>query len=578
MTAIVEFKNFSFTYLGSKEPALKNVNLEIEKGEVVGLIGPTGSGKTTLLMALNGLVPKVFVGFQKGDVIVNGLNTRDYSVSELAQYVGIVLQNPATQLFALRVWDDVAFGPSNLGLSEREIYERVEYALEATRLKGFEHRDPNTLSGGEQQSLAIAGILAMRPKVLALDEPIAMLDPIGKQRVLSVIREIKEKFGTTTIISEAGADIEALSEFVDRMVLINHGEIILDGDPEEVLQSNIFEKIGIERPQVTELFLKMRRIYPDVPIPASLNDAIEIIRKICRGKKLRIRRKVLKESEIVNIKKPVIKVKNVHYVYPPNIHALRGVSLEIYEGEIVAIIGQNGSGKTTLALNLVGLLKPTNPDAQIIVDGIDVIKSPLREIITHINYVFQNPDNQLFTRTIYEELSFGPSQLELPQEVIEQRINEVARLLDIKEHLSEYIARIPYNLKSIVSIASVLTLKPRILIIDEPTTGLDIATIRKIMNVLIRMVNSQELKALIIITHDMDTVANYCTRVIAINKGKVLLDGPTREVFRKAETLQQASLSPPQITLLGQKLKDLNFPEDVLSVDEMYEFLKEVID
>lgn len=568
----VRFEDFTFTYIGQKKAALKDVNLKIEGGKV-GIIGPTGSGKTTLLMALNGLVPHTDVGDQKGDVVVMGLNTRDHTVSEMARHVGLVMENPVTQLFSLTVIDDVAFGPSNLGLPLDEIKKRLEFALEAARLKGFEKRDPNDLSGGEQQSLAIADILAMEPKILAMDEPICMLDPMGKSRVLSLIKRLADEGKVTIIISESGADIDDVVGHMDRVIVLHHGEIVLDDSPADALQSDLFEEAGIGYPQVTELFLRLRDKKPDIPIPVTLEEATEYIREEFERKKVKvsevIQARPKREVHVQPEAEPIIKVRNLHHVYPPDIEALRGVSLDIYEGEIVGLIGQNGSGKTTLAYHLVGLLKPTNPDAKVIVDGIDVTKEPISKTIEHINYVFQNPDSQLFAEKVLDEIAYGPKNLELPEEEIERRVAEAMKLFNIEGYGSSYTINLSRDLKTFVAISSILTMKPKILLIDEPTTGLDVKGVNKVMEVLLNLRNTGH--TVIIISHNMKLIAKYCDSVVVLKDGNVLTAGSAREVFSNTDVVKKANILPPLITQLAQDLKE--FPPDILTVDEMYNTL-----
>jgi len=567
----VEFKNFSFTHVGQEKPVLRDITFKIAEGSAVGIVGRAGSGKSTLLKALNGLVPKIDTGYQDGDVIVDGLNTKDHDVPELAKHVGLVLDNPVTQLFCLTVEDDIAFGPANLSLSDEEIMERKRFALESTRLVGFETRNPSDLSGGEQQSCAIAGILAMGPKIIAMDEPIAMLDPVGKRRVVSVLQEVAKRYKSTIIVSESGADIEVIAGYVDRMILLHDGEVILDAPTREALKSDLMEEVG--RPQATELFLRLRKIKPGIPIPITLEEAVGYLRDELKAGKMEIPKGIPAESRAKKVerpKEPIIRVRNLHHVYEGGVRALRGVDLNIYEGEIVGLIGQNGSGKTTLSLHLVGILRPTNPDAEVIVEGLNVHdpKTPVSEIIKHINYMFQNPDDQLFSEKVGDEIAFGPKMIGLPEDEIKKRVAEALKVFDIEGHENDYIARLPRNLKTYVSMGSILSLKPKILIIDEPTTGLDRRGILAVMDVLTGL--HREGRTILIITHSMETVARYCSRVVVMKEGKILIDGPTREAFSKPEALEEAFIRPPQITQLGQRLMDLGFPPDMLTVDEMY--------
>jgi energy-coupling factor transport system ATP-binding protein len=249
----IEYKDFSFRYIHQKGKALDDITLDIDSGSVIGILGPAGAGKSTLVKALNGLVPSVDIGYQDGDVIVEGFNTREHEVNHMAHHVSVVLQNPEVQIFLTRVRDDVAFGPANLGIPREEVFERVDKALVETELVPMADRNPNDLSGGEQQALAIAGVLAMEPTVMAFDEPISMLDPIGKEHVMNVMRQVTELRKTTSVTTESGADIEAIAEVVDELILLDEGKLVMRGTPHEVLVSDEVFSAGVGRPQVTDL-------------------------------------------------------------------------------------------------------------------------------------------------------------------------------------------------------------------------------------------------------------------------------------------------------------------------------------
>lgn len=574
----IEAKEFSFRYLhqAEGEKALSNLTFEVEEASVVGIIGRAGAGKSTLVKSLNGLVPKVDLGYQEGDMIVDGLNTRQYDVNQLARHVGIVLQNPEVQIFSLTVRDDVAFGPANLGLPREEIFQRVAEAISAAELEQLVDRNPNDISGGEQQCLAIAGILAMQPKIMAFDEPISMLDPLGKQRVMNILKQVTRRSGTTSITTESGADIEAVAEVVDRIITIDQGKLLLDGDPATVLQDDRIQQIGVGRPQVTELFLQLRKKGINFErIPITLADAENLLKNKLHqlGVKRLIRPHDFRLQQFNHFGPAVVEVENLHHFYNPQVHALKGVSFEIPERQIVGIIGQNGSGKTTLARHLVGLLKPTNKDSVLKVKGTDIKKLRLDKIIRMINYVFQNPDDQLFAETIWDEIAFAPRMIDLSEDEVKRLTEEAMRVFDLETHKDRYIFGLDEDLKTYLSISCILPLKPDILLIDEPTTGLDEQGEVKMMQSL-RHLRDQMGKTIVIITHNMKTVGNHCDRVLVMSKGNLILDGTPREVFANEEKLLDADILPPQITRLGKALsKDFGCPKDVLTVDEMVEIL-----
>ncbi|RLG02492.1 MAG: ABC transporter [Thaumarchaeota archaeon] len=575
---IIKISNFSFIPPWSEEPILKNINLEIEQGEMIVILGDAKSGNRYLIQALNGIVPRETGGKVKGEIIVDGLDVSKTPIEKISEHLVVLLPDPAVQVVAPTVESDVAFGPANLGLSTEEIQERTKYALRVARLEGFEKRNPRTLSGGECQSLVIAGLIAMKPKIIAMIDPVAMLDPIGKERIYQVIRSLNKEYGMTVIVSESGMNVEPLFEIASRVIVMHKGEIITEGAPEEIVKNELARKLGI--PQISELFLRIREYDPSLPVPVKLEDAVKYIKERYKDKRLTIEK--AKRQKIWMIKdkcrrKPIIHIKNLHHIYPghPPVHALNGVSLDIYPGEFVGIIGQNGSGKTTLALHLVGILKPTNPDCEILVDGVDPREVSTREIIRHINYVFQNPSRQFFSLTVKDELAFGLKNLGYPQEEIEKLSRESLRYFGVEEYYDWYVPHLPRDVITYVAEAAIAAMNPKILIVDEPTGGLDTEGALKMMESLVRL--NKAGKTIIIITHDMKVIAQYVTRVIVIHQGKIFLDGTPREVFSKRDLLKSIWLKPPQITEFCQELRDMGFPDDVLSIDEAYNLFREFL-
>jgi len=573
-------KNFSFQYLqqAEGEKALNDITLELNNGSIVGILGRAGAGKSTFVKALNGLCPQVEIGIQEGDLFIEGENTRDKEVNELARKVGIVLQNPEVQIFSLSVWDDVAFGPSNLGMPREEIVRRVERSLNALELTSMANRSPNNLSGGEQQLLAIAGVLAMEPRVLAFDEPVSMLDPIGKEQVLKAMFSVTEKSEGVSLITESGADIEAVTEFINYIVVLEEGKVVAQGKPAEVLQKDLMNEIGVGRPQVTEIFMGLKNSDIDMgEIPITLNQASDSLSKKLDSAGI----KEIKIPPIEDVNKrefgeTVIEVKNLHHMYKSGVHALRGVSFSIPRGQIVGIIGQNGSGKSTLAKHLVGLLKPTNKDVVLKINDLDCMnkKTKLEDIIKVSNYIFQNSDDQLFAETAIQEVQFAPTMLEMSPNQMKKEVREAMDVFGLWPHRKRYVYGLDEDLKTYLAIACVLPMHPEILLIDEPTTGLDTKGELLMMESLHRL-NEEFGKTIVIITHNMKTVANHCDRAIVLSKGCLILDGTPKEVFTQNEELIKADIYPPQVTRLGQSLAErFKFPRDILSVKEMIDLLK----
>ncbi len=574
----VEVKNLTLTYLRRAklvgEPVLRDVSFKVEKGERFGILGPTGSGKTTLTLCLNGLIPKEQPAAVKGKIIVDGLDTADTGIETLTQHLGAVFSNPEYAVVEVLVEDDIAFGPSNLNVPREEIQKRVDFAINACRLGGFEKRSTGDLSGGEMQSVAIAGVLAMMTPIMVFDEPVTMLDPIGKERVLTVMRDLNERLNTTIIITESGNDIEYFARLVDRIAVLYDGRILVVDTPRSVFSnSELMEKIGIRPPPVTTIFSDF-----DVPksqVPITTEEAVQSMKKLLDARKMKPRPRAGREKIREGKQEPIIVVRNLHHVYPPDVHALKGVDLDIYSGEKVALIGQNGSGKTTLAYHLVGLLKPTNPDAKVVVSGVDVANkktSLKKDVIKVINYAFQNPDAQLCQETIWDEVTYGLKLLRLPAGEVERRAIEALKLFGIEDKRDVAIIQASLDLKRYTTIACLIAMGPGILILDEPTNGLDYDGGMRVMEVL-RMLNETKGLTGIIITHNMELVAGFANRIIVLKDGNILMDGSTREVFSTPDKLKEAYLYPPQTARLFQALPEYGFPRDVLLPEETKDVL-----
>ena len=568
----LEVKNLtvSYTYkaVPLETPSLRNVSFSVKKGERFGVLGPTGSGKTTLSLCLNSLVPRQIPAVVKGTITVDGFDTEETSTSTLVQHCAIVFSDPEMELVEILVEDDVAFGPANLNLSIDEIMERTNFAIQACGLKGFEKRTTGDLSGGEMQNVAIAGIMAMRPPIMVLDEPVTMLDPIGKDRVIDVLDGIQKRFGTTMIITESGNDIEYFTKMVDRVAVLYNGEILKIDNPRNIFSDQrLMRKIGIRPPQVSTLFTNLG--YSGKQAPVTVEEGIARMRGLTKKRKIKLKRRRRKAEAKRRRKEPIIVVKNLHHTYPPDIHALNGVSMEIYPGEKVGIIGQNGSGKTTLSYHLVSLLKPSNPDATVIVDGIDAgnKKTPLKDVIKVINYAFQRPDSQLSQETVWDEVLVGLKLMKLSDEEAERRAEAALKIFGIQDRKETPIIQASLDLKRFTTIASLLALEPKILILDEPTNGLDYDGGRRVMETATTLSEKKGM-TIITITHNMELIAEYTERIIVMKDGKILMDGPTAEVFSHPDILLEANLYPPQVARVFQGMSKEGFPPDVLLPQE----------
>ena len=529
-------------------------------------MGENGAGKSTLCQMTNGIIPNSIGGKLAGKVLVHGLDTQEAGISVLATKVGIVLEDPETQLFASSVLSEVAFGPENLSIPPAEIQERVAWALETVRLKGYEDRLPTSLSGGQKQRLAIAANIAMRPDILVLDEATSQLDPVGVEEVLSVARELNQKYGMTVIMATDAS--EMIARHMDRVVVLNEGRLVADGTPREIFSNlNLFKKIMIRSPQVSQLAGRMQdegRPFTSFPITVEEGKQV-IIQMVGNGHPGSTGSK---QPERYTIDAPTsILVDNLDYIYQPlNVHAVKGVSFEIKKGEFVALIGQNGSGKTTILKNLLGLLRPTS--GKVLVAGKDTNVTAVAEMAQHVGFVLQNPDQQLFAQTVAEEVSYGPKNLGVSPEVIEERIEKALQVVGLEGRWDEFPPAMPKGDRAKVVIASALALDPEIIILDEPTTGQDYRGCHQIMQIAKAM--HEQGRTVLFVTHHMALVAEYARRVIVLSGGKVILDDVTEAVFSKREVVRQAYIIPPQITELGQALPpELGLPRTPLTVETM---------
>jgi energy-coupling factor transport system ATP-binding protein len=438
-------------------------------------------------------------------------------------------------------------------------------------LTGLNKRSPRKMSGGQQQLLAVGGILAMHPHFVVMDEPVAMLDPVGKAEVLRSVREMRDKLGLTVLLSESGTDIESVCEFADAVVLMNKGTAVGHGRAGEVFADRaLIEDLKIKAPQVTRLAWELGLKLPDGRVPTTTDEAYQLIAPKLQAQPVTAK---LPADVAPKLGNPVVKVNGCFHTYPatPPVQALCGIDLTIRQGEMIAILGQNGSGKTTLAYHLVGVLKPTNPEAVIEVDGVNVVKAPLEETIQHINYVFQNPANQLFCETFGAEVRYGPERLGLPKDEVDRRVLEALSAVGLEKLVKEDTVGISRSGEALLSLASVLSMKPNVLIVDEPTGGLDWESGNKVMQILADL--GRQGRTIAIITHDMELAARYCSRLVVMKDGLVIMDGTPREVFSQPEKLKEAWLNPPQITQLAQRLATYGMPADVLTVDEFLSLL-----
>ncbi|HYY47930.1 MAG TPA: ATP-binding cassette domain-containing protein [Thermoplasmata archaeon] len=556
--SVISLQDVSWTYAGARKSALEHLNLEVGKGEAILVTGPAGAGKSSLCYCLNGIVPNFFPGDLTGRIEVEGHDPSREEIGDLSRIVGAVLEDYGAQLLQPTVIDDVAFALENFGFDPRDITSRVESAIQAVGLKGLEPRNPHTLSGGQQQLCAIASVIALVPGVYVLDEPISSLDPLGGEMVSRFLRTLIEKREHTFVIVEQR--VEEFIPWVDRIVAMRDGRIVEEGPPFEVLNDERrWERVrdaGVNLPQLFLLAHDLRKKVDDGGRVDSLDPAAfppRYIRALAGAmRSSHSRSEVPADPPDVPAGDPIVCVEHLWHVYEGGTLALRDANLIVHSGEMLAIVGQNGSGKTTLLKHVNGLLRPTR--GRVLVEGIDTNRSDPSTLSRLAGLVFQHPDRQLFKLGVKDEVGLGMKRLGLQPEERARRIADILKLVGLEHAATSASFGLSLGERKRLALAAALSADPKIILVDEPTTGQDLTMKLEIMD-LLRTLNGSG-KTIILVTHDMDIVAKYARRVVVMADGKVLLDGPTREVLRRQDVLSRAHLKPPPVVALSTLLSD----------------------
>lgn len=554
---MIKIENFTFCYGDAGKPALKDINLRIGDGEFILVTGPSGGGKSSLCRCFNGLIPHFYGGRVAGKVEVQGIDVISHSTKDLATKVGMIFQDPENQLVAMDVEREIAFGMENLGFPRMLIAKRLEESLDTLGISALRCKQIHELSGGEKQKVAIASVLALHPSILVLDEPTSELDPKSAEEVLSVAEQLNDELGLTVILIEHRLD--RVAQHADRLIIMSHGEVVADGDPRQVLSSKKPREIGVGIPPITKLVqgIRDRGINID-ETPLTVKEGRSMLDGVFQRASGQVPQHAQKSHG-----KPIVEVEKLWYVYPTGVTALKGVSLKVCEGEFVAIMGRNASGKTTLVKHINGLLKPTR--GIVTVDGIDTRKATVAELARKVGFVFQNPNDHLFADTVEEEIALTLKNLGADGGEIESTVEEILERFNVKEYRKQYPRYLSGGEKQRVALASVIVARPKVLILDEPTRGMDY----RLKSQLMAFLNEYRSmgNTVIVVTHDVETVAEHADRVILLSEGGVVVDGNKREVLSKA------LLFSPQINRLLQAFAKYGVPEDVLTVDEALDLL-----
>mgnify|MGYP000528377925 CR=1 FL=1 len=544
MEPIIKFENFGFKYNAQQEPTLYDINLSISKGEKVLIAGPSGCGKSTLAHCINGLIPSSYRGEMSGSLTIAGRETRDMGIFEISRHVGTVLQDSDSQFIGLTVAEDIAFALENDCVALPEMKQRVAQAAKLVGISSHLGHAPNELSGGQKQRVALAGVMVDDVDVLLFDEPLANLDPATGKQAVELIDEIQEKTGAAVIIIEHRLE-DVLHRHVDRVVLMGEGRIIADVSPDELLSSSLLSDSGIREP----LYITALK-YAGVEIKADMAPASLDTIKLTEEQKERVRGwfRSRPETPARGEKKVLLEAKDISFAYDNGHQALKDVSLTVYEGELMAIAGTNGAGKSTFSKLICGFEK--QQQGSLSFAGRDLMEMSIKERADHIGYVMQNPNQMISKVMIYDEVALGLRTRGLSEEEIIPRVEETLKICGLWPFRNWPVSALSFGQKKRVTIASILVLKPEMIILDEPTAGQDYRHYTEIMEFL-RGLNEQGI-TVVMITHDMHLMLEYAGRAVVFSGGRVIADDSSARILTDSEVIRKASLKETSLYPLSQ--------------------------
>jgi energy-coupling factor transporter ATP-binding protein EcfA2 len=503
--------NVSFRYREREELAIKDISLQLDAGEVLLIAGASGCGKTTLARVINGLIPRSYKGELTGHVLIHGQDTARMSLAKISRNIGTVLQDPERQILGTKVINEVAFGLENAGLSREEILNRTEVSMEHLRISELRDRDTFNLSGGEKQKVALAGVLAMEPSLLLLDEPLASLDPASALEALRTMRELADEGVAVLIVEHRVEDVLKISP--DRMLFMVDGEVVYEGSTARVAQSVDYHEVKLPARIVMERAA-------EYPPPAK----IEFLPGVVPGDE------------------PMVRFEHVSFFYEEGRDVLHDINLTIDAGDVIAVLGPNGAGKTTLVKHAIGLLRPKS--GNVYVEGKNTSDLSVAEVASTLGYVFQSPSHMLFAPSVREELTFGPSNLGHPIEEIEKEVQTAIEIMNLSGMEENPPLALSFGQQKRVSIAAVLAMGSKILVMDEPTAGQDYKNYMDFMDSILQL---PSFEAILFITHDVDLAVVYANRAILLNEGRLVGDGKPHEVLGDFDHLEEWRLVPTSL-------------------------------
>ncbi len=529
----------SFQYRRTEHKALDNVDLRVRPGSFIGIVGRNRAGKSTLVSTINRIVPKLFSGDFEGAVSVFGEDIGDRDVAEMTRRVGMVFQDFETQLFSTSVRLEAAYVMENLGMPRKHMETQTAYWLDTLGLSAYADCEPTELSGGRKQRLALASVLAADPDILILDEPTTDLDPVSARDLMEFLKKHTRKGRTIICVTH---DLESLAE-ADEIHIMSGGRIVVSGPPEKIIgDANILKKHGLRAPQIVDLFSRL-----EIETPCfNPTKAYNILKH--RGYRATADTPMPSDEPIQeNI---LCAANDIEFGYRAGVKVLKGINFNVRPGEFVAILGQNGSGKTTLLRHLAGIEKPWTGSASVAGEESSVI--PPAKLATKIGMIFQNPDHQIFCQTCLEEVAFGLKNIQAPEDQIDARALEALRVVGLEECADDDPFAMTKGDRKKLAVASVLACKPQILLLDEPTTGLDAVEQQALMDMIQRLLRKDH--AVIFVTHCMDLAVQYADRFVLMADGEIVLDGDLSDLVENADALKKADLLLPSATALGKMM------------------------
>ena len=539
MDKYISFNHFTFQYDAQAEATLKDISFDIAKGEKVLILGPSGSGKSTLAQCLNGIIPNIHKGQAQGQVRIDGQDIFKQSIYDKSQLVSTVLQDPDGQFIGLTVAEDLAFALENDCADQSEMKDKVALWAERLDLTSLLNHRPQDLSGGQKQRVSLAGVLIDESPILLFDEPLANLDPKSGQETIDLIDKIHKEVGATTIIIEHRLE-DVLYRPVDRILLVNEGELLFNGSPDELLSSKLLLENGIREPLYVTV---LRQLGFDTRSAQNLSqlDALDL-------SDLALPDRVLKDKKDSS-SDSILKVEGLSVSYGDNPAIIEDLSFSLKKGERLAIVGKNGAGKSTLAKALCGFVPS---QGKLTYKGQDISQDSIAGRSERIGFVLQNPNQMISQTMIFDEVALGLRLRGIEEAEVEERVHEVLKTCGLYSFRKWPISALSFGQKKRVTIASILVLKPEIIILDEPTAGQDYKTYTDIMNFLDSL--QKQGHTIVMITHDMQLMLEYSDRCLVVVEGKVIADDNPVTILNQKDLLESANLKQTSLYTLGQKL------------------------